>query len=152
MAAVAKIFVSMERQDVTLHRSGLAPLVFPVSTSAVGSGFAENSGGTPTGRFRIAAKIGEGLPPGTIFRGRVPVGIWHPGDTTAGDLILARILWLDGLDPANANTLMRYIYFHGTNQEHLIGRPASLGCIRLRNADMITLFDLVAVDDRVEIG
>jgi hypothetical protein len=68
-----------------------------------------------------------------------------------GDLVLSRILRLDGLDPENANTMDRFIYFHGTNQEHLIGQPVSHGCIRLRNDDMILLFDLVEVDDEVII-
>ncbi|MBX9578138.1 MAG: L,D-transpeptidase [Chthoniobacterales bacterium] len=68
------------------------------------------------------------------------------------DHILTRILWLDGLDSENTNTHDRYIYIHGTNQENLIGTPASHGCIRLRNTDMIALFDAVEVGDRVEIA
>ena len=67
------------------------------------------------------------------------------------DHVLTRILWLSGLDPENSNTRDRFIYIHGTNQEDLIGTPASHGCIRLRNADMIALFDAVEVGDRVEI-
>ena len=68
------------------------------------------------------------------------------------DHILTRILWLGGLDPENANTHDRYIYIHGTNQEELIGRPASHGCIRMCNPDMIALFDAVETGDRVEIA
>jgi lipoprotein-anchoring transpeptidase ErfK/SrfK len=67
------------------------------------------------------------------------------------DLILSRILWLEGLDPENANTVDRYIYIHGTNQEELIGTPASHGCVRMRNLDMIELYDLVAADAPVFI-
>jgi hypothetical protein len=76
------------------------------------------------------------------FKGRKPTGvIASPGGEE--DLILSRILWLEGLDPENSNTRDRYIYIHGTNQEDLIGTPASHGCIRLRNNQMIELFDLV---------
>lgn len=110
-----------------------------------------DSGCTPTGRFRISEKIGSGEVPGTIFVARRPVGIWQPGTTNDDDLILTRILRLDGLDPENANTMDRYIYFHGTNQEDRIGQPASHGCIRLRNDDILELFELVEVDDEVII-
>lgn len=144
--------VSLSRQEVALERSGHAPVVFPVSTAANGPGCDMNSGCTPTGRFRISEKIGEGSACGTIFVHRRPTGIWQPGDATDGDLVLSRILRLDGLDPENANTMDRFIYFHGTNQEHLIGRPVSHGCIRLRNDHVMILFDLVEVDDTVIIA
>src|SRR5690606_8466488 len=98
---------------------------------------------TPTGRFVVRGKIGEGAPSGTCFKNREPVGCWHPGEACEDDMILTRIIRLDGLDPENANTYDRFIYIHGTNREDLIGSPASHGCIRLRNADMIELFDLV---------
>lgn len=85
-----------------------------------------------------------------IFKSRKPTGeIALLGGET--DHVLTRILWLGGLDPENRNTRDRYIYIHGTNQENLIGTPASHGCIRLRNADVITLFDAVEVGDYVEI-
>ena len=97
---------------------------------------------TPTGRFRIAEKIGSDMPGETIFRSRVPL---NPGDALpeTEDLIMSRILWLDGLDPHNANTRERFIYIHGTKHEHKIGTPASCGCVRMRNADVAELFDLV---------
>lgn len=87
---------------------------------------------------------------GMIFRGRLPTGtVSQQGGSD--DLVLTRILWLEGLDPENANTRDRYIYIHGTNQEHLIGTPASHGCIRLRNGDMIELFGRIAEGTPVEI-
>lgn len=116
---------------------------FVVSTAARGTGFETGSLCTPTGRFRIHARIGSGEPVGTIFKARLPVGVWHPGENEEDDLILTRILQLDGLDPHNANTMQRYIYIHGTNREDLLGQPSSHGCVRLSNADMIELFDLV---------
>ncbi|MFN2541329.1 MAG: L,D-transpeptidase family protein, partial [Chthoniobacterales bacterium] len=97
---------------------------------------------TPLGRFRIAEKIGHTAAPGTIFKARVPL---HPSDPLpeTEDLITSRILWLDGLDADNANSRVRYIYIHGTKHEDRIGTLDSHGCIRMRNADIIELFDLV---------
>jgi len=123
---------------------------FPVSTSRFGLGFEEGSFRTPTGRFVVRDKIGQGAPAWTVFRSRESTGkIAPPGGNE--DLVLTRILTLDGLDPENANTLERFVYIHGTNQEQLIGTPASHGCIRLRNADMITLHEMVPAGTPVEI-
>jgi lipoprotein-anchoring transpeptidase ErfK/SrfK len=124
--------------------------VYPVSTSKFGLGFEEGSFRTPTGRFRIAEKIGQDALPWMTFKSRLQTGrIASPGGDE--DLVLTRILWLEGLDPENANTHARYIYLHGTNQEELIGTPSSHGCIRLRNDDMVHLFDQVAVGTPVMI-
>ena len=97
---------------------------------------------TPMGKFRISEKIGAGAAPGTIFRSRVAL---KPGDPLpkTEDFITSRILWLDGLEKKNANTRDRFIYIHGTKHEDKIGRPDSHGCIRMRNDDVIELFDLV---------
>ena len=100
---------------------------------------------TPTGRFRIAEKIGAAMPLGTVFKSRRPVKATKK-PMAGEDLIMTRILWLDGLDSGNANTHERFIYIHGTNHEEEIGKPASHGCIRMRGADLLDLFD------RVEIG
>ena len=97
---------------------------------------------TPIGQFRIAEKIGGDSPTGTIFRSRVPLDPDQPLPHTE-DLVMSRILWLDGSDEHNANTRDRYIYIHGTRHEDKIGTPASCGCVRMRNADVIELFDLV---------
>ena len=87
---------------------------------------------------------------GTVFKGREPVA--DPVDwSTEENLITSRILWLDGLDEQNAQTKDRYIYIHGTNHEDLIGRPASGGCIQMRNADVVRLFDEVDEGTLVEI-
>jgi lipoprotein-anchoring transpeptidase ErfK/SrfK len=105
---------------------------------------------TPLGRFRIAEKIGHGKPVGTVFRSRIPLGPQDPLPETE-DWITSRILWLDGADPDNTNTKDRYIYIHGTKHEDRIGRPDSHGCIRMRNADVMELFDLVQEGNRVRI-
>ena len=123
---------------------------YPVSTSRFGIGTEQGSLKTPTGRFRVAEKIGGDTPPGTIFQSRVPLKPDDPRPPTE-DLVMSRILWLDGLDEHNANTRERFIYIHGTKHEGKIGNPASCGCIRMRNADVVELFDLVDHDTPVII-
>ena len=105
---------------------------------------------TPTGRFRIAEKIGDGMPVGTVFKSRRPVKVTKKLMRDE-DLVMTRILWLDGLDPGNANTHDRFIYIHGTNHEENLGEPASHGCIRMSSADLVELFELVEVDTPVAI-
>ena len=97
---------------------------------------------TPTGQFRVGQKIGHGMPDNTVFRSRVAL---EPGDPLppTEDLVMSRILWLEGVEGHNANTWDRFIYIHGTKHEDKIGSPASHGCIRMRNADVIELFTLV---------
>ena len=137
-----QILVDVGRQCLDLYEDDVVAATFPVSTSKHGLGTQEGSFRTPTGQFRICEKIGGGVAPWMSFKGRKPTGvIASPGGDE--DLILSRILWLEGLDPENSNTRGRFIYLHGTNQEELIGTPASHGCIRLRNRDMIELHDRV---------
>ncbi len=136
------IHISIRDQRLTLKESEAAIRTYPVSTSRFGVGTEQGSLKTPTGRFRVAKKIGENMPSGTIFRGRVPL---KPDDSLppTEDFVTSRILWLDGIDEHNANTRERFIYIHGTKHEDKIGDPASRGCVRMRNADVIELFDLV---------
>ena len=143
--------VSIDDQRLDVLQAGRLLTSYPVSTALKGVGFVEGSFRTPVGRFVVREKIGEGAPAGTVFRSRVPAGIWRPGEITDEDLVLTRIIRLDGMDPENANTMQRCIYIHGTNREELIGSPASHGCIRLRNADMIELFAQVPVGAEVLI-
>lgn len=140
--AQPKIDISIRRQRLALKRDRKTLRTYPISTSRFGVGFEEGSLKTPLGRFRITEKIGHGAPAGTIFKARVPL---QPGDPLpeTEDLITSRILWLEGLDKDNANTRDRYIYIHGTKHEDRIGLPDSHGCIRMRNADVMELFDLV---------
>lgn len=146
-----RLEVSVDQQEVRVHLADGSVRVYPVSTSRYGLGTEEGSLRTPLGRFRIAQKIGAGAPLWSIFRGRIATGeVAEPGGEE--DLVLTRIFWLDGLEPENANTKERYIYFHGTNQEHLIGHPASHGCIRLRNEDMAHLFELAHEGLEVIVG
>jgi lipoprotein-anchoring transpeptidase ErfK/SrfK len=144
------IRISVADQQLELTTKDRDKRIYPISTSRLGLGFTEGSNKTPTGRFRICEKIGDGAPLETVFKGRKPVPI-RAEDRPEADLIMARILWLDGLDKRNANTRRRYVYIHGTNQEQDIGRATSHGCVRMRNADVAELFDLVEVGTPVTI-
>ena len=123
---------------------------YAVSTSRFGLGSEPGSNRTPTGHFRIAEKIGDGAAPGEIFISREPTGRLG-GEADAHDHVQTRILWLDGLDLDNANTRDRYIYIHGTNAESRLGTPASFGCVRMGNEDIIDLYDRVPAGAAVEI-
>ena len=137
------IHVSIGDQRLTLNDGERPIRTYPVSTSRFGVGTEEGSLKTPTGRFRVTQKIGGRMPSGTVFVGRVPLEADEMPPPTE-DLVMSRILWLDGLDEHNANTRDRFIYIHGTRHEDKIGEAASHGCVRMRNEDVIELFDLVA--------
>jgi hypothetical protein len=139
-------------QSVVLWDSAGRGKRFVVSTAKAGTGNIKNSFKTPLGWHRIAERIGGDELPGSVFVSRIPQGRrlapsqWRDPDD--GDYVLTRILWLRGLEPGinaggNVDSYSRYIYFHGTNQEHLLGQPSSHGCIRLSNRDVMELFDLV---------
>jgi lipoprotein-anchoring transpeptidase ErfK/SrfK len=144
------IHVSIRDQRLTVTEDEKAIRTYPVSTSRFGIGTEEGSFKTPTGRFRVADKIGGDMPSGTIFVGRVPLSAADPLPSTE-DFVTSRILWLDGLDEQNANTRDRFIYIHGTRHEHKVGAAASHGCVRMRNADVVELFDMVDVGTPVII-
>jgi lipoprotein-anchoring transpeptidase ErfK/SrfK len=136
------IHVSIRDQRLTLKEDETPIRTYPVSTSRFGVGTEQGSMKTPTGRFRVTEKIGGDTPSGTVFQSRVPLKPDDPLPSTE-DLVMSRILWLDGLDQHNANTRDRFIYIHGTKHEDKIGTPASHGCVRMRNADVVELFTLV---------
>lgn len=143
-----RIHVPSQTLDLLDGESLVARYV--VSTSKFGLGTEPGSNKTPTGRFRIAEKIGDGAPLGMIFKSRVATGEFgEEGDPS--DHVQTRILWLDGLDADNANTHERYIYIHGTNAESQLGTPASMGCVRMSNADVAELFSRVEIGTAVEI-
>ncbi|HZP13024.1 MAG TPA: L,D-transpeptidase family protein [Nevskiaceae bacterium] len=140
---------------------GARPLrEYTVSTAAKGAGEQNGSGKTPRGVHVVRAKIGADCRPGTVFVRRRPTGeIWSSELAQAHpkrDWILSRILWLSGREPGRnrlgaVDTMRRFIYIHGTDDESTIGTPASHGCVRMRNADVIELFDLVAPGTEVLI-
>jgi lipoprotein-anchoring transpeptidase ErfK/SrfK len=145
-----KIQISVGEQRLTLKNGRKKIATYPISTSRFGLGSKEGSFKTPTGKFRIAEKVGGGMPAGTVFKSRHPVKATKKM-LREDDLVMTRILWLDGLEPRNANTHDRYVYIHGTNHEEEIGTPASHGCVRMKNDDVVELFERVTEGTPVEI-
>ena len=139
------IEVNIARQELTYQGR-----TYRISTGAAGTGSEEGSGKTPLGLFEVCSRHGENAPLHTVFRGRLPVGI-YPQAAQGDDAILTRILALAGLEPGNANTRSRYIYIHGTNDTERIGTPVSHGCIRLTPQDMLALFAQCPVGEKVKI-
>lgn len=146
-----RILVHIPSQTLELFdETGALAQRYCVSTSRFGPGTEPGSNKTPTGCFRVAEKHGAGQPLGMIFVSRVPTGRFGE-ECDNHDHVQTRILWLEGLDPENVNTFSRYIYIHGTNAESQLGTPASFGCVRMANAEVIALFDRVPVGTPVEI-
>lgn len=158
--APLRLRVILTEQRLEVLADGDVRHDFAVSTSRYGPGEAENSGCTPRGRHLIRATIGAGLPAAAVLRGRRPTGeIWspalaarHPGR----DWILSRILWLSGRERGrnrlgSVDSMRRFIYIHGTPETEPMGVPFSHGCIRMRNDEVIRLFDLVQAGTEVDI-
>ncbi len=133
---------------------------FPVSTALKGVGEQENSGKTPRGWHRIAARIGDGAPVGAVFVGRRQTGeVYSPELARAypeRDWILTRILWLQGMEVdrnrmGNVDSMRRYVYIHGTPDSEPMGVPLSHGCVRMKNQDIATLYDQVPFNTPVWI-
>jgi lipoprotein-anchoring transpeptidase ErfK/SrfK len=152
--------VDISAQSLSLSDSGTLLFSAPVSTAANGPGEMRDSGCTPRGLHRVRVRIGAGCPVGTVFVGRRPTGeIYEPEMSRLfprRDWILTRILWLTGLEPGRnrggrVDTLSRYIYIHGCPDTEPMGEPRSHGCIRMRNSDLVRLFDLVPLGTLVEI-
>lgn len=158
--APLRLVVDCSDQQMHLVRGESVVRTYDVSTSYVGLGSQSGSNRTPLGRHRISETFGDGAPSGTIFRSRINTGRVakvHLDDTDVKeDLVLTRIMWLEGLEPGvnrgkGIDSKARYIYIHGTNEEGLIGTPKSHGCVRMRNADVIELYELVGVGTDVLI-
>lgn len=133
---------------------------YAVSTAGNGAGEANGSYCTPRGGHVIRARIGDDAPPNAVFVGRRHTGeIFRPEMRDAfpdRDWILTRILWLSGTEPGfnrlgEVDTMRRYIYIHGAPDDVAMGAPGSRGCIRMRNDDIIELFDRVKVGTPVQI-
>ncbi len=155
-----QIRISLSEQRLWLHEGERAVLDVPVSAAAKGPGEVMDSECTPRGWHVVRAKIGAGAPVNTVFVGRRPTGeIYDPRlrEREPGrDWILTRILWLSGLEPGRnrlgrVDTMRRYIYIHGAPDDVPMGRPGSHGCVRMRNHDVVRLFDEVPVGTRVHI-
>ena len=154
MMQTAEIYsaeVSIEKQLLRLYSSNNYCKEYRVSTSRFGIGHELNSFKTPTGKFEVEQKIGDGEPLGTVFKGRRTVGIYNFKNQVKEDLILTRILWLNGLENHNKNTFDRYIYIHGTNHLNELGNPHSMGCIRMSNEDIIEVYNFLSLGSKVFI-
>lgn len=157
----AEILVDLSRQVLLVRRPGQPEISFPVSTATKGAGEQADSFQTPRGKHYIRACIGDGLPPGSVFVGRRPTGEIY-SDSLAReypdrDWILSRILWLCGREPGRnrlgrVDSMRRYIYIHGAPDSEPMGVPASHGCIRMRNQDVISLFAMVSPGTPVDIS
>ena len=156
-----KITIHIPAQQLELFDdAGKLLRSYAVSTGANGVGEERDSFCTPRGRHMIRAKIGAGQPVNTVFVKRRPTGeIYTPqlgAQQTGRDWILTRILWLSGCERGynrmgSCDTMRRYIYIHGTPDSTVLGSPGSRGCVRMRNADLLELFDLVQSGTKVEI-
>lgn len=156
-----RIEISIPAQMLTLFDDfGGIKARYSVSTAANGVGCEKDSGCTPLGGHIVRAKIGAGAPLNTVFVGRRPTGEILSPELAAQypqrDWILTRILWLSGTEPGknrlgNVDSMQRYIYIHGTPDTEPMGQPCSHGCVRMRNQDVMELFDWVSVGTPVVI-
>ena len=157
-----RLSVDLAAQRLTVWDGARALRSYPVSTAANGPGEVAGSGCTPRGAHRVRAKIGAGEPAATAFRGRrvmreLPLCTAEAlARFPRRDWITSRILWLSGLEPGRnrlgcVDTMRRYIYIHGTPHTGALGQPASHGCIRMADADVLELFDLVPVGTQVDL-
>jgi len=157
-----RIRISLARQQLDFFDDAGAPVrSYSVSTAKNGPGERSGSFCTPRGRHIVRAKIGAGQPANTVFVRRRPTGeVWSPelaAQFPGRDWILTRILWLSGCEVGRnrlgeVDTMRRYIYIHGSPDAVAMGRPGSIGCIRMRNADIVELFDRVPPGTPVEIA
>lgn len=156
-----EIIVSIPQQTLALMQDGQQVACWPVSTALKGTGNQSGSYQTPLGRHRIRAKIGAGQPLNAVFRARRPTGEIFTADLVQAfperDWILTRILWLCGEERGsnrggNVDSQRRYIYIHGTPDSEPMGVPRSHGCIRMRNQDVLELFERVPAGTPVLIS
>ncbi len=154
------LLISIKNQKLELYQDARCIATYPVSTASNGPGELNGSGCTPRGTLKVRIKIGAELPLNSVFIGRRPTGEIYTQDLQAShpkrDWILSRILWLTGAElginrGGEQDTLSRYIYIHGTPDTEPMGVPRSHGCIRMRNRDIIELFDLVENGTEVQI-
>ena len=155
-----KVEIDAGKQELRLLNGKRVLKRYSVSTAKRGLGETNGSFCTPRGRHIVRAKIGAGQPLGAVFVRRRPTGeVWTPelhAKYPGRDWILTRILWLSGCEPGrnrlgDVDTMRRYIYIHGAPDTAEMGKPGSIGCIRMRNTDIAELFDLIAPYTAVEI-
>ena len=156
-----RLEVDLAAQSMALVERGRPARIYSVSTSKLGAGERIGSYRTPRGRHVVRAKIGAGAPLGAVFRGRRPTGEIYSPELAAAqpgrDWILTRILWLSGTEVGrnrlgDVDTMRRYVYIHGAPDTEPMGVPGSIGCIRMRNAEIVELFERVPPGTVVDIS
>jgi lipoprotein-anchoring transpeptidase ErfK/SrfK len=147
----ADMTVSVPDQVLALVDRGKLIARYSISTSKFGTGDFTASYRTPLGTLFVSAKIGDQLPPGAVIKNRIPTGEVVGVDAPGRDAIVARVIWLRGMETQNQKARDRCIYIHGTPEERRIGKPASFGCIRMRSRDIIDLYDRVHIGTHVTI-
>lgn len=152
------LYISVQRQALFHVRGGQLLAEYPIATASAGLGSEVDSYRTPTGLHRVSEKFGESVPPLGILKDREFTGALADPDLAGmdKDWITSRILWLTGLEPGvnqggNVDSHERYIYIHGTANEKSVGTPSSMGCVRMRNDDIIALFERVPLGALVVI-
>ena len=146
-----ELVISVPDQKLAVVVNGKIYKEYRISTSRYGEGDNWGSWRTPTGMLQIAGKIGASAPAGAVFWRRQVTGEVLPANAPGRDPIVSRIIWLRGLEEGNRNAYKRCIYIHGTPQEAFLGRKASFGCIRMRSADVIEVFNWVGIGTPVAI-
>ena len=154
------LHINLSSQTLLLKTGETIVKEYPISSAKNGPGEEMDSECTPRGKHIIAEKIGEGCEINTVFAGRIATSeIYTPEmrqQNPQRDWIITRILWLRGTEPGinqagNVDSYKRYIYIHGTPDDVAMDKPGSRGCIRMRNADVIELFEQVSVGTSVVI-
>jgi len=146
-----RILVSVADQSLALYHRKRLLGCYPVSTSRFGLGDQPGSRATPLGRMEVAKKIGAGAPLGAVFKSRRQTGEVLAPNAPGRDPIVTRIIWLKGLEPQNRHAFARCIYIHGTPEERNVGHPASFGCVRMKSADVLRVFNTIGVGATVDI-
>ena len=156
-----QIIISIKSQNLFLLIDDRIKFTYKISSAKAGIGQLKGSNKTPLGHHTIRAKIGENNPIYSVYEGRRPTGdIWTKNlneQLSKDDWILTRIIWLSGKEIGfnrlgDFDSMQRFIYIHGTNEEELLGSPASHGCIRMSNNDILTLYQYVEVGTDVFIN
>ena len=145
------VVISVKDQKLALLDREKLVATYPVSTSKYGLGDWRGSFRTPLGELEIAQKVGDRMPPGTVFKDRRRTGEIVGPNAPGRDPIVTRILWLRGREPQNANAFGRDIYIHGTPEERNLGLPVSYGCVRMSSNDVIKLYEMVGLGAQVTI-
>src|SRR5881275_3795285 len=145
------VIISVKDQKLALLDHEKLVATYPVSTSKYGLGDWRGSYRTPLGEMEIAQKVGDGMPPGTVFRDRRRTGEIVLPNAPGRDPIVSRIIWLRGRESQNANAFGRDIYIHGTPEERNLGLPVSYGCVRMSSNDVIKLYEMVGLGAQVTI-